>query len=245
VSPAAAFDQVAAQYDELWTNSAVGRAQRDLVWRHIDPLFHAGDRVLDIGCGTVEDAAHLIVRGVVVEATDPSPAMLEIARRRLGQNAILAGDWQSAPPVSFDGVLSNFGALNCAADLDSVARDIARLVRPGGRVAICIIGRFCFQESVYYCMRLKFAKAFRRLRGAAPSSLGITVHYPAVRNFAAAFAPAFTLERVAGIGLFVPPSYVRMPSHLARLCSGLDRAFASLPILRACADHRLLIFVRK
>src|SRR5689334_7897599 len=139
MSAAAAFNQVAAQYDALWTNSVVGRAQRDLVWRHIDPLFRAGDRVLDVGCGTGEDAAHLAARSVVVKATDPSPAMLEIARRRLGQNGILAGDWQSSTAASFDGVLSNFGALNCAADLDSAARDIARLVRPGGRVAICVI----------------------------------------------------------------------------------------------------------
>ena len=245
MSAAAAFDQVAAQYDALWTNSAVGRAQRDQVWRHIDLLFQAGDRVLDLGCGTGEDAAHLKDRGVIVKATDPSPAMLAIARLRVGDQAILAGDWQSAAPASFDGVLSDFGALNCVADLDSAARDIARLVRPGGRLALCVIGRFCLQESLYYCARLKFAKAFRRWRGSAPSSLGITIHYPAVRDLAAAFAPAFTLRRIVGIGLFVPPSYARMPGLPTRWCSVLDRGFASLPILRACADHRLLIFVRK
>jgi len=242
---AVAFDPVAARYDALWTETAIGRAQRHLVWRHIDPLFQPGDRILDIGCGTGVDAAHFTARGVSVHATDPSPAMLEIARARVGQDCILQADLQSAPPATFDGALSNFGALNCTADLPSVARDLARLVRPGGRIAICTLGRFCLWESLYYSARLQFAKAFRRLRGSAPSSIGITVHYPTVPQIAAAFAPDFVLQRRAGIGLFVPPSYVPMPAPLVRLCAAADRLLARLPLLRALADHRLLILVRK
>jgi len=53
------------------------------------------------------------------------------------------------------------------------------------------------------------------------------------------------LQRWSGIGVFVPPSYVSLPVWLVRLLSKIDFAFARLPILRALADHRLLIFVRK
>ena len=62
--------------------TAIGRAQRNLVWRDIDALFHAGERILDIGCGTGEDAAHFAARGVHVYATDASPAMVRVARER-------------------------------------------------------------------------------------------------------------------------------------------------------------------
>ena len=82
MSSAALFERLAPRYDELWTDTPVGRAQRDAVWRVIDQLFRAGDCVLDIGCGTGEDAVHLSARGVLVHAVDASPAMVARARER-------------------------------------------------------------------------------------------------------------------------------------------------------------------
>ena len=129
-------------------------------------------------------------------------------------------------------------------DLPAVACGLARVVRPGGRIAICTIGRFCAWESVYYACRLQFRKAFRRLRGSAPSSLG-TAFYPTISQLQSVFAPEFTLLRWSGIGLLVPPSYVRLPDSVVRFCGWLDRELFRLPLLRAMADHRLLILVRK
>jgi ubiquinone/menaquinone biosynthesis C-methylase UbiE len=242
----AAFDRVAARYDETWTNSAIGRAQRDQVWREIDPLFQRGDHILDIGCGTGEDAAHLAARGVSVDAIDASPAMIEQARGRGGFSAwVLRAEelgraWPR--PTSYDGAISNFGVLNCLADWPAFARDLAVLVRPGGAVAICVIGRFCAWETIYYATRLQFGKAFRRVRGTAGSSLGVRVRYRSVGEF---LAPEFELRAWVGIGLFVPPSYVRLPRRMVRLLAALDRVCGNLPLLRGLADHRLLIFVRK
>ena len=82
MSSAALFERLAPRYDELWTDTAIGRAQRNAVWRVVDELFHAGDHVLDLGCGTGEDAAHLMARGVSVRAVDASPAMVAQARAR-------------------------------------------------------------------------------------------------------------------------------------------------------------------
>ena len=242
---ATAFDRIAARYDQLWTSTPVGRAQRQQVWREIDPLFRAGDRILYIGCGTGEDAAHFAARGISVRATDASAAMVREASRRGGfDTAVARAEEIVAVPGSYDGAISNFGALNCVADLSTVARGLGEAVRPGGCVAICVIGRFCLWETLYYVARLQFRKAFRRRIGSAPSSMG-TVYYSSVAHLQTVFAPHFQCERWTGIGLIVPPSYVHLPPALVHFFSLLDRAACRLPFLRALTDHRLLILVRK
>ena len=242
---AAAFDTLAARYDQMWTESAAGRAQRELVWRQVDPLFPAGARMLDLGCGTGADAAHYAARGVVVDAVDASPAMIERARARGGFTAwVLALEDLSPLDGMYDGVLSNFGVLNCG-QIGDLPRKLANLVRPGGTLALCTIGRFCAWETVYYGVRGEWKKAFRRISGSAPSALGITVRYPTVRELSAAFAPEFRLRRWMGVGVTAPPSYVALPRRVVETLGALDRGLARLPLLRAAADHRLLIFVRK
>jgi len=245
VSAATVFDRVAARYDELWTNTAVGRAQRDQVWRVVDPLFRAGQRVLDIGCGTGEDAAHFAARAIAVHATDASPEMVRMARAR-GISAVLcsAQDLASIRRI-FHGAISNFGALNCVEDLPSVATSLAALVRPGGIIAICVLGRFCAWETLYYGARFDWRKAVRRLRSAPVAYQGITVHYHSVREIRAAFTSHFQLQRWTGIGLLVPPSYVNLPAAPVGVLAACDRLLARLPLLRALADHRLLVLVRK
>jgi len=73
----------------------------------------------------------------------------------------------------------------------------------------------------------------------------MTVHYPTVSEIRTAFAPDFELQRWTGIGLLVPPSYVKLPSALVGYLAACDRLLARLPLLRALADHRLFLLVRK
>jgi SAM-dependent methyltransferase len=242
MSTAALFERLAPRYDELWTDTPVGRAQRDAVWRVIDRLFHAGDCVLDIGCGTGEDAVHLTARGVLLNAVDASPAMVARARARgVAAEVMRAEDLGKSAPMSrgaadtsvcatYDGAISNFGALNCVEDLAPVARALADLVRPGGYLAICMMGRFCAWEMLYY------KKAFRRWGGRAGD-----IRYPTVRQLRADFARDFELLHWNGIGMLVPPSYVNLPVRVVSLLARIERFVP----LRACADHRLLVFKRK
>lgn len=214
----ASFDAIAAQYDQLWTNTAAGRAQRDVVWRHIDPLFCKGDRILDLGCGTGEDALHLIRSGVEVSAFDVSPEMVRIARERGVDARVLAIEELQTVEGIWDGALSNFGALNCVRDICALRAPLARLIRPGGHAALCVMGRFCLDETLRFLGCGEFRKAVRRWSGESQSqSLGLRVFYPATRQIEHALDPDFTLVRKAGIG----------------------------PGLAALADHRLLIFRRR
>jgi len=79
----APFDAVAARYDETFTSSRIGTAQRASVWNELANTFHSGDRVLEIGCGTGIDACFMAQRGVQVTACDSSSQMIEVVTRRV------------------------------------------------------------------------------------------------------------------------------------------------------------------
>src|SRR5439155_27048295 len=105
------------------------------------------DHILELNCGTGEDALYLARRGVHVMATDASEPMLHIARQKAQQaglsdridvcrmtiEALTTAGWPDAPclPRAFDGALSNFGGLNCVANLPRVAEGLAACLRPG------------------------------------------------------------------------------------------------------------------
>ena len=241
----AAFDLLASEYDRVWTQSGVGLAQREAVWRSIGTLVQPGQSALDLGCGTGEDSVRLMRGGMRVRAIDASPEMVRIARGRGVDAEVCRIEDCERRRESYDLVLSNFGALNCVEDLNTLGEPLGKLVPPGGYLAICIIGRFCVWETAWALLRAQPAKAFRRWRESAMSSLGFRVFYPSKKDLEAAFAPQFRLVSWRGIGLSVPPSYVACSSSVLRTLDAFDRRVAHWPVLRALCDHRLFMFVRR
>ena len=69
----AAFDRIAQDYDQIFTNSLIGRAQRDAVWKVLTRTFRTNDKILELNCGTGEDAIFLAGNGISVIALDASP----------------------------------------------------------------------------------------------------------------------------------------------------------------------------
>ena len=240
----AAFDRIAEKYDAIWTRSTIGRLQRAGVWRRIDPLVRAGDRLLDMGCGTGEDALHFMKCGAEVEAIDASEKMVRIARRRGVQARRLAIEALSGRAGQFDGAVSNFGALNCVRNLDGVAAALGSLIRPGGYLAICMMGACCVWEAGYFLRRGDLRKAFRRWRGVQPA-MGIHISYRSVNQLRRTFQRQFKLTNWYGIGVCVPPSYVEnLPETTLRWLGKIDGHIDGWPLLRALSDHRLLLFER-
>jgi len=239
------FDRLAPRYDEVWTNSTAGRLQRDAVWRHLDPLVRRGDRVLDIGCGTGEDALHFAELGGQVLALDVSPEMVRIARAK-GVNArVLAIEELHVFADTFELVLANFGGLNCLRDLSILQDTLARLVRPRGFLAMCLMSRFCLWEAAYYGVRGQFTKAARRWRGAAMTSGGLSLVYPSAKQVLRALSPDFDLVADVGVGILVPPSFVGpMSPSLLRQMAWADARIDTSRVGRTIGDHRLFIFRR-
>src|SRR6266850_6647912 len=133
--PAAVFDQFAHDYDEHF-GGILGRLFRRAVWRWLDGAFQPGEHILELSCGTGEDALHLAERGVRILATDASAGMLEVARKkvleeggservRLRQLAIEQLDTlKEECRDGFSGAFSNFGGLNFVADLPAAAHSL-------------------------------------------------------------------------------------------------------------------------
>jgi SAM-dependent methyltransferase len=242
---------------------------RDAVWRRLDRLFNPGDRVLEMNCGTGEDALHLARRGVRVVATDVSQGMIDKAREKVADAELadrvtfhcldIAGGVEvfdgltarlnsGSEPDEFDGAFSNFGGLNCVADLAGVARGLSGRVRQGGLVAVCVMGTIVPWEWIWYSARGRFAKAFRRLRRGGQEWRGLSIRYHSIGALRNAFAPSFRLARVSGIGFLVPPTYAedfagRNPRVLAAL-NRWERRLETTPPFPWLADHYLAELVR-
>jgi SAM-dependent methyltransferase len=241
-----AFDQLASSYDKLWTLSPAGRHQRDAVWRVLDPLVRPGDLMLDLGCGTGEDALHFLSCGLHVHAIDASAEMIRIARSKGVDAQHLAVESIQKLRGGYDFALSNFGVFNCIRELECTAVALAELICPGGWFALCTIGCSCLWEVCHFARHGNFRKAFRRWHaGGVRSSLGVDVYYPTIHQLAHSFRRNFRLVRWLAVGLCVPPSYVScLSAATVEKLAHLDRRLAPCPVLRALADHRLLLFRR-
>lgn len=139
------FDSIAPRYDLLNHLLSAGLDRR---WRNqaIDALRLAGGpRVLDLCTGTADLALAATTRvpGARVLGVDFSSEMLRRALPKIAGERIqlVRGDASRIPAAaaSVDAVTIGFGIRNVAAP-DEALREIARVLRPGGRLAILEFG---------------------------------------------------------------------------------------------------------
>jgi trans-aconitate methyltransferase len=108
-------------------------------------LPQAGERVLDLGCGTGDLTAQLAASGAHVLGLDASSEMLSEARRKYPSLSFRLGDGQELDfDQELDAVFSN-AALHWMPRADDVATGVARALRPGGRFVAEFGGAHCVQ----------------------------------------------------------------------------------------------------
>ena len=100
-----------------------------------------GDHVCDVACGTGNAALRAAAAGARVVGIDLTPELLEVGRRLAAEAGLdiewVIGDAEALPAsdASFDVVLSTFGCM-FAPQHELAARELMRVLRPGGRLAI-------------------------------------------------------------------------------------------------------------
>lgn len=135
---AAMFDGVAKRYDVTNDVLALGQTRR---WRSavlaaVDP--RPGQRILDLAAGTGTSSVPFAEAGAFVVPTDFSLGMLQVGKERQPNLPFVAGDALALPFAddAFDAATISFGLRNLA-DRHAGLRELARVVRPGGRLVVC------------------------------------------------------------------------------------------------------------
>ena len=135
---------------------------------------YAGKRVLEIGCGTGTDLLQFARGGARVTGVDLTPRSIEIAQRRFevyGQSGEFGlGDAEKLnfPDESFD-VVYSFGVIHHTPDTEAAAREIHRVLKPGGKAIVMVYHR----SSLYYWGGLILKRGILRgeLLRATPAAL--------------------------------------------------------------------------
>ncbi len=139
------FDGVARRYDLTNTVLSFGQDRR---WRKRTRQcleLERGQRVLDLAAGTGVSTVELTRGGIQAVACDFSLGMLRAGRanrKRRNRVPFVAGDATQLPFAdgAFDAVVISFGLRNIS-DVSGALREMARVVRPGGRLVICEFSR--------------------------------------------------------------------------------------------------------
>lgn len=131
------FDRIARVYDRMNRVMTAGMDER---WRRRAADLagvRAGTRALDVATGTGDLAIELAGRGADVVGVDFSGGMLEIARRKAPDIEFAQGNALALefPDAGFDAATVGFGARNFD-DLERGLFEMARVVRPGGKVVV-------------------------------------------------------------------------------------------------------------
>jgi SAM-dependent methyltransferase len=262
---AAAFDAIASRYDDLFSAAAnpLIAMMRARVFRAVDRHFPAPSTLLEIGCGTGEDALTLVERGHTVVACDPSPAMIATAQAKLaaagradavelvnGTVEDVAAGW-SARGHAVDGVFSNFAPLNCELSLAPLRLLLERALRRGGRLLAVVLPPVCPLEVALFMARAQPRTALRRFRREAVADVEgqrFAMKYYGATDFDRALGPGFRRIETRSLGLLLPPlgfghAFARVPGLLTALAAVEDRV-AGLPGLRRMGDHVLLVYER-
>jgi SAM-dependent methyltransferase len=266
---ARAFNKVAADYDAVYSSG--GNAV--MTWLRQESLvllrdtFPPGGRLLEIGCGSGEEAVHLARDGYTIVATDISPAMVVQTQTkaraagladRVTAVALPSGHLDALRPVRrFEGAYASFGSLNCEPDLTLVRDALSRLLQPNTALVCSVIARWCPFEIAWFLLHGRPREGLRRLRrgwqqvpvgGRDGIEVLVSTRYLSVRDVARAFAPTFAVEKVMSLPLLLPPPYLD-PFYRARRgifdrVEHWERRLRSRWPWRTMGDHIALVLRR-
>jgi len=140
-----AYEELKQRQSVMWGNGPYERIADTITEVHdavVEKLAPApGDRWLDLACGTGAVAEHAAAAGADVTGVDLAPALIETAKAHAEERGLeidyQVGDAERLdfPDASFDKVSSTCGIM-FAPDHEAVARELARVTAPGGRIGL-------------------------------------------------------------------------------------------------------------
>ena len=266
------FSRYAPFYDADEKRNPVALWTRRHNLKHLHSTFMSGDLLLEIGCGTGTEALSLAHQGMRVIATDAAFGMIEQLRAKLAVvedtevrkrivPLVLPADrisnlLEEYGPGSFDGAYSSFGPLNCEPELTQVSRGIADLIRPGGKVILSFLGRYCLWETGWYLLHGNLRSAFRRWGGHARATVRagwrtdrVSVFYWSSARLAQFFDSDFSIVSRTALPWILPPQYLagifKRRKRLFNMLAAIELRTANLWPANVTGDHIRFTLVRK
>ena len=252
------FDHIAINYDADFTNSVIGKAQRQLVFESLNTCVSNLDQlnILEINCGTGEDALVLAQKGASITATDVSEQMVKEARKKTKSFPNASCEVLDINQLNtfkankkFDLIFSNFGGLNClsVSQLETFFANATTKLTAKGKLILVIMPGFCLWETAYFLLKLKFKEAFRRQNtngiSANVDRKNVHTYYYSPKKIAQ-LSTGFSVLKTAPIGFFVPPSYLnpffkKRPKMLHKLLK-MDQKQQRNSFFSSFSDHYLI-----
>ncbi|WP_333877160.1 class I SAM-dependent methyltransferase [Flavobacterium sp.] len=251
------FDQAAANYDHTFTHTEIGQMQRALVYGELSNHLHGIQTILEINCGTGEDAVWFSKKNYTITATDISPKMIDIAKSKANLHFAVA-DINSITTTfageKFDLLFSNFGGLNCLSrpELEQFFREISSILSPQGKMALVIMPKNTLWERLYFLAKAQFKNSSRRKKASVIAKVdgeNVTTFYYNPKDIVTLANTNFEITAVKPIGFFVPPSYLNdfftNKKGLLRFLNRLEQGVKHWSWLSKYADHYLIILQKK
>lgn len=258
----ASFDKAANNYDSSFTNTVIGKAQRELVYHNFSKILEKKQpkTILEINCGTGEDAVWLAKQHFEVTATDISEKMIEVAKSKtqfdnLNFDVLDCTEIaQKYTPNSFDLVFSNFGGLNCLSpnELQLFFENASQILTSKGELILVIMPKSTLWEQLYFIGKGNFSEAFRRKKELATANVDgekVTTYYYNPSDIEQMASENFKIIIKSPIGFFVPPSYLepffKSKSRLFSILNHLEKRITTFSFLSKYADHYIIHLQKK
>jgi ubiquinone/menaquinone biosynthesis C-methylase UbiE len=259
------FDNIAESYDETFTFTAVGEAQRNLVRYYLKKHVETATslNILELNCGTGEDALWLSKFGHAVLATDISQTMIQLAKTKVSSSNESKPNFVTLDikeihkykfENKFDLVFSNFGGLNCLDQnqLKKLSSSLSEILNENGKFISIVMSNRCTMESLYFMLKGRWGEVFRRKKDQSVTlkeDVLQPTYYYSPKKYESFFSGNFHKIKLKPIGLFIPPSYLNKyfskNRSIMKILYYLDYKVFTNAVFSRIADHYYIELVKK
>lgn len=223
-SVALAFDSAAEEYDFTIGNNFINTWIRKKSISELLRWTSSDHTLLEIGCGTGQEAIEVSKHVKRIIATDISNEMIEILslklkHRRLEDKIIpvkisaaeIYRIQELLPDLEINGCYSFNGPLNCEPNIKTFAKHLWEILASPGYFICSIRNTVCMSEEISHLLSFQFEKLAPRRHRPIMVSVGgtdIPAFYYPPHFFAKSFEPYFKLKKLIGLPVLLPPAYL-------------------------------------
>lgn len=253
---AEAFSRKALIYDEFGVGHENLTRMRHTVYEQALSFMEPGDHILELNAGTGADAVYFATKGFKVHAIDISPGMVKQIESKanarelqplLTVEQLSFTELHKTSRGPFQHIYSNFGGLNCIADLKEVTKHVSDLLEPGKFLTWVIMPRITPWEWKAG-LNGDWKTAVRRLQkgGIRANVEGVEFQtfYFSPKDVIGSLGPDFEIVKLQGLAIFAPPadndSFAKHHPRLYKALVAIDETLGQIPPFNGWGDFFIL-----